>query len=53
MIGRIRGKLISLDEHTVLVDVAGIGYELDVTANTLSKLPGVGHDVVLLSLIHI
>jgi len=39
--------LISLDEHTVLVDVAGIGYELDVTANTLSTLPGVGHDVLL------
>ena len=39
--------MISLDEHTVLVDVAGIGYELDVTANTLSTLPGVGHDVVL------
>jgi Holliday junction DNA helicase RuvA len=47
MIGRIRGTLISLDEHTVLVDVAGIGYELDVTANTLSTLPGVGHDVLL------
>jgi Holliday junction DNA helicase RuvA len=47
MIGRIRGKLISLDEHTVLVDVAGIGYELDVTASTLSTLPGVGQDVVL------
>ncbi len=47
MIGRIRGKLISLDELTVLVDVAGIGYELDVTANTLSALPGIGHDVVL------
>jgi len=47
MIGRIRGKLISLDELTVLVDVAGIGYELDVTANTLSTLPGVGHDVIL------
>jgi len=39
--------LVSLDEHTVLVDVAGIGYELDVTANTLSTLPGVGHDVLL------
>ena len=39
--------MISLDEHTVLVDVAGIGYELDVTANTLSTLPGVGHDVLL------
>lgn len=47
MIGRIRGKLIALDEHTVLVDVAGIGYELEVTANTLSTLPGVGYDVVL------
>jgi holliday junction DNA helicase RuvA len=47
MIGRIRGTLISLDEYTVLVDVAGIGYELDVTANTLSALPGVGQDVVL------
>jgi Holliday junction DNA helicase RuvA len=47
MIGRIRGKLVSLDEQTVLVDVAGIGYELEVTANTLSLLPGVGHDVVL------
>ncbi len=47
MIGRIRGTLISLDEYTVMVDVAGIGYELDVTANTLSALPGVGQDVVL------
>jgi Holliday junction DNA helicase RuvA len=47
MIGRIRGKLVSLDELTVLVDVAGIGYELDVTANTLSTLPSVGHDVTL------
>jgi Holliday junction DNA helicase RuvA len=47
MIGRIRGKLISLDEHTILVDVGGIGYEMEVTANTLAALPGVGHDVVV------
>ncbi len=47
MIGRIRGTLIARDEHTVLVDVAGIGYEVDVTANTLSHLPGIGHDVTL------
>jgi len=47
MIGRIRGKLVSLDEHAVLVDVAGVGYELEVTPDTLSALPGVGQDVVL------
>lgn len=47
MIGRIRGKLVSLDEHAVLVDVAGVGYELEVTPDTLSALPGIGQDVVL------
>jgi len=47
MIGRIRGKLISLDEHTILVDVGGVGYEMEVTANTLAALPGVGQDVVV------
>jgi len=38
---------VSLDEHAILVDVGGIGYELEVTANTLSTLPQVGQDVVL------
>ena len=38
---------MSLDEHAILVDVGGIGYELEVTANTLSTLPQVGQDVVL------
>jgi len=47
MIGRIRGKLVSLDEQTILVDVGGVGYEMEVTANTLAALPGVGHDVVV------
>jgi holliday junction DNA helicase RuvA len=47
MIGRIRGRLVALDENTVLIDVGGVGYELEVTANTLSALPGVGQDVVL------
>ena len=31
----------------MLVDVVGVGYELEVTPNTLSTLPGAGHDVVL------
>jgi Holliday junction DNA helicase RuvA len=47
MIGRIRGKLVSLDEHAVLVDVAGVGYELEVTPDTRSALPGIGQDVAL------
>lgn len=28
MIGYLRGKLLSLDEHVVLLDVAGVGYEI-------------------------
>jgi holliday junction DNA helicase RuvA len=47
MIGRIRGKLVALDEHAILVDVAGVGYELEVTPNTVSALPPLGQDVVL------
>lgn len=47
MIGRIRGKLVALDEHAILVDVAGVGYELEVTPDTLSMLPAVGGDVAL------
>jgi len=38
---------VSLDEHAILVDVAGVGYELEVTPDTLSVLPGVGQDVML------
>ena len=38
---------MSLDEHAVLVDVAGVGYELEVTPDTLSALPGIGQDVAL------
>jgi Holliday junction DNA helicase RuvA len=36
-----------LDEHAVLVDVAGVGYELEVTPDTRSTLPAVGQDVAL------
>jgi holliday junction DNA helicase RuvA len=38
---------VALDEHAILVDVGGVGYELEVTPNTVSALPAVGHDVVL------
>lgn len=38
MIGRIQGKLINIDGNRLLVDVHGIGYELDVTSATLAKV---------------
>ena len=40
MIGRLTGKLIELDANTLLVDVAGVGYEVEVSAAVLGMLPG-------------
>ena len=49
MIGRIAGKLVAKHPPQVLVDVHGLGYELDVPMSTLYQLPGVGTDVTLLT----
>ena len=49
MIGRIAGKLVAKHPPQVLVDVNGLGYELDVPMSTLYQLPGVGTEVTLLT----
>ncbi|TAN05054.1 MAG: Holliday junction branch migration protein RuvA [Rhodanobacteraceae bacterium] len=49
MIGRIRGTLISKRPPWVLVEVGGVGYELEVPMSTLYDLPEVGHEVTLLT----
>jgi Holliday junction DNA helicase RuvA len=49
VIGRIAGKLVAKHPPQVLVDVNGLGYELDVPMSTLYQLPGVGTDVTLLT----
>ena len=49
MIGRIAGKLIVKLPPHVVVDVHGVGYEIDVPMSTLYQLPGTGADVVLLT----
>lgn len=49
MIGRIAGKLVAKHPPQVLVDVHGLGYELDVPMSTLYQLPGVGTEVTLLT----
>jgi Holliday junction DNA helicase RuvA len=49
MIGRLRGALISKRPPWVLVEVGGVGYELEVPMSTLYDLPDVGREVILLT----
>jgi len=49
MIGRISGSLIAAEGGEVVVDVGGIGYELQVSLNTLFSLPALGEPVVLVT----
>ena len=49
MIGRIAGKLVAKHPPQILVDVHGVGYELDVPMSTLYQLPATGTDVLLLT----
>lgn len=47
MIGRISGKLVLKAPPQLLVDVGGVGYELEVPMSTLYKLPALGEAVSL------
>ena len=47
MIGSITGKLIEKRPPSVLVDVQGLGYELDVPMSTFYQLPVIGSQVTL------
>jgi len=47
MIGRLQGTVLSRGDAEVLVDVNGIGYEVEVPASTLYLLPEAGQRVVL------
>ena len=49
MIGRIQGTLIESNPPQVLVDVHGIGYEVDVPMSTFYNLPSLGDKVTLLT----
>jgi Holliday junction DNA helicase RuvA len=49
VIGRIAGKLVAKQPPQIVVDVQGIGYELDVPMSTLYQLPATGSDVALLT----
>jgi Holliday junction DNA helicase RuvA len=49
VIGRIAGKLVAKQPPQIVVDVHGIGYELDVPMSTLYQLPATGSEVTLLT----
>ncbi|MCA1926649.1 MAG: Holliday junction branch migration protein RuvA [Thiobacillus sp.] len=49
MIGRITGTLAARQPPQVLVDVNGVGYEIDVPMSTFYNLPAIGEQVSLLT----
>lgn len=49
MIGRLHGTLIVKRPPWVVLDVHGVGYEMEVPMSTLYDLPEAGKDVVLLT----
>lgn len=48
MIGRLRGTLISKQPPSLLIEVGGIGYDVEAPMSTIYDLPGAGKEVVLL-----
>lgn len=47
MIGRIHGRLVSKLPPQLLVDVGGVGYEIEAPMSTFYNLPAVGETVTL------
>ena len=49
MIGRLSGTLVEKNPPQLLVDVGGVGYEVDVPMSTFYNLPHLGERVTLLT----
>ncbi|MCC2605593.1 Holliday junction branch migration protein RuvA [Planctobacterium marinum] len=47
MIGRIRGKLVEKLPPEVLIDVSGVGYEIQMPMTSLYQLPELGAEVIV------
>jgi holliday junction DNA helicase RuvA len=53
MIGFLSGKILEKDANTVIVDVAGVGYEVTIPLSTFYDLGDVGSDVSLRIFTHV
>lgn len=53
MIASLRGTILALEPDAVLVDVAGVGFRVQVAAPVLDALGGVGEDVNLHTHMHV
>ena len=49
MIGRLRGTLVSKQPPWLMVEVGGVGYELEAPMSTIYDLPQTGKEVTLLT----
>lgn len=49
MIGRLTGRLLAKHPPQIVLDVQGVGYEIDVPMSTLYQLPATGAEVTLLT----
>jgi Holliday junction DNA helicase RuvA len=47
MIGRLKGILIAKQPPWIVVDVGGVGYELEAPMSTFFELPELGREVSL------
>jgi Holliday junction DNA helicase RuvA len=53
MIALLRGTLVEKHPNQVVVDVAGVGYEVTIPISTFSKLPDIGAQTVLRTHTHV